>query len=283
MKQAIRGAAMLLLFGMAIALKILYQRGLLSFELTVGMVSVVLVGVIAFDHVENGWGRRLKKVMKRLQQNEDHAVLKEYQRRRARGDKSFTTTIILSAVNMRLGQGATAEQLAREAWVTAEQSGELKGPGQGARIRREVATIAVYDAIAVQGRFSEAAQGLLDHLPDALDKSEFAAFSAWYFFMGRQDDQVRRILQTYFPQPQPGWFHVNLKSEQYQFIIFYLAHKVLGRDTRNSLLQLQPQLVRLEGEAKLAGSSPYAARLYDILRDMSYVMGLSGDVIRPIV
>lgn len=135
----------------------------------------------------------------RWSMNETEAMIAEMETKRAQGDTSYQTALVLASSLARLGYGEQAEPLARSAFDAIQAEGEFERRDSNARYLTETAHDAVSCALLMQGRFAEAADCLMQIVPRTASQNLFLVLAAWNYYLAGDMEQARTVINRMKP------------------------------------------------------------------------------------
>ena len=239
--------------------------------IVVGAAGVVLMFWVGS---ERDWQKIVGNTLARLEGDSAQATFEELKQKWARGRKFWDTALLLSVAYAIFGEGGQAEKMAREAWTIAKKEGYIKRRTAPDRIRTEYTVLALYDAIATQGRFEEAAQGLIKMVPHSEDPEYMGAYIAWYYLLAGNEATARNALREFFPTLADSDLELKIAEPMMQLRLYYMAHKLLGVNARRAMAERRDHLARLERFARRAAGSPQSVRSIELYNEMRAVLGM---------
>ena len=257
---------------------VLYVAGSLGFTFTrtpvllVALVVVEALFLTAVNRVRFAWYLRFRRVAARLKKGDAETVIAELEARRDHGDRSFTTTLNLSAAYAYQGRGDMAEPLAQELLAIIQAQRLETKKGRPALYKRELARIALADAWIAQGRFSEAAYFLRPYPADAAQPNFITAIIAWAFYLAGDTYNASVVLNFVKPESGPRDNATRI-GPQYGLMVALMRQKLNGEDRRAELHKLSTTLPHWEDSAVRNAANPYGARLRVILDDLHALLG----------
>ena len=253
------------LFGLLLvaAVFVLYDVMGLSFNaavlITVSVVLLAWLGYALLAQWRLGWWRRISRVMARLEEGEVDTLLVELQSQYT-ADPTFQHALALSLAYNYQGQGQAAEPLAQEALGLLDD--ECRAGGNLARLKCDVATGLLCDAWIAQGRYTQAAERLLQRAPHSGQPQHMTYIAVWCYFLAGQQAQARKTLKTLN-------IRYGLAGElepQHRLMLAYLRHRLQGATFHPD--NLRDQIAAWEDEARRNAGNPFGARLRAILDDV---------------
>ncbi len=155
-------------------------------EIVADMAKVVPLGWLQFANL-------------RWAMNETETMIAEMEAKRAQGDTSYQTALVLASSQARLGYGEKAEPLARAAFDAIQAEGWLERRDYDARYLTDAAYDAVSCTLLMQGRFGEAADCLMQVAPRALYRNLFLVLCAWGYYLAGDMERARAAINQMKP------------------------------------------------------------------------------------
>ncbi len=258
---------------------VLYLAAFLGFSfgqtllLLAALVVVEVLLVMMVNRVRFAWYFRFRHVINRLKKGDAASVIAELEAKRERGDRSYTTTLCLSAAYAYQGHGALAEPLAHEVMAIIQAQGLETKKRQPAVHKCDLARIALADAWVAQGRFSQAAHFLRPYASGAVQPNFITAIIAWFFYLA--GDTYNASVALNFVKPESGKRTDNATriGPQYGLMVALMRHKLNGEDQRAELHSLSDTLPFWDDSLARNAANPYGARLRVILDDLHTLLG----------
>lgn len=221
----------------------------------------------------------IMRVIRRLENEGPDALLAERQTHDA-APRSVQDALTLSALYCYKGDGANAENYARQAIRLLEETDTPALTDRESRVMVEMAQIALYDARVTQGQFAEAAAGLRQYIDVSPVPNMVTALVIWALYLAEQHDNARVMLshlrlaeKKLSPKPYAPLPDANLRiSPKYALIVAYMRHKLLGVVNADDLLAHRDAFSKWQEELARNAHNPYGARLREIVADLDAVL-----------
>jgi len=245
-----------LLFAVVEMLKIRFPFGVLIY---VGMGIVA----IAVSRPSSGPFRTYQIYLKRIMGGDAAGVINEL---KDREKPSFSQLLALSTAYSWTGNGEQAEVFARRALELRPLPSDPPSSAKR-RVRDSMHILALADALTAQGRYTEA----IDQASYLQGTAMVSITNALWALCAGDEDQARRFLES-APSVTTRLGLKNSVTPKYQFMWFYLQHRLLDIERRPDLQRTATLLAEWEDEAARNLHNPYGQRLNEILSDLREVM-----------
>lgn len=184
-----------------------------------------------------------------------------------KGERNPTTLLALAAAYEYIGDGTEAQRYAEEVYDLEDGDALCRQHGIGARLKADALILARFDALVVQGRFSDAAQIMQNRIALSMQTNFMTALTAWAYFLAEQPDEARAMLRRITPQPR--WFRMSRSiSPRYLLLVAHMRHTLSGDDQRAEVLTHLPQIIAWEDTAQRHAGSRYGERLRAVIEDI---------------
>lgn len=214
-----------------------------------------------------GWSRWAGM---RMIMHETDALIAENEAKRAAGDDSYQTALVLARAYANHGHGRQAEPLAREAFAAIQAEGWFARDDSNARYLTDIVYGAVHDALMQQGRFGEAADFLLPQVPRSAAGNLYRVFCAWGYFLAEEHDQARQTLDQMLPvEPTQAR---NL-SPRYALLYPYLKFRLGMTESLDELARVQANLADWGEILDLLVDNPYRRAVQAMVEDVRALVG----------
>jgi tetratricopeptide (TPR) repeat protein len=181
-----------------------------------------------------------------------------------RGMQTPILALDRSYAHYKLGHAVEAQTCAEEALKLIDQSGDTY------LYMRDAAVLAVYNAMVLQGQFTEAAAYLRSYLPISLHSNLFVFLVAWALYLGEEYDNAKSMLTFMSTEPDPKLKGNRDSMElppKYAAILTYMRFdlKVQPRLSPAEHTLIIEYFFEWDAEAKYHLGNPYGARLARVL------------------
>lgn len=214
-----------------------------------------------------GWFRTYNAYSARVREGEVEPVIAELTARRAAGDTSPQTAITLAAAYNYRGQGPEAEPLALEAFDAVRSSGACESEKLAQRVKCDLAYLTRFDALLAQGRFTEAASGLRERIPQAIQPNFITALTAWAYYLGGNELQARDLV-IHIRTPGPRISNHDLLTPRFELVVAYLRRVLHEADTLSEIVERREMIDEWAVTADRNAGNPYGRRLRDVVAKM---------------
>lgn len=243
--------------------------------LSLGIIFLLLAAVLVVTWVYTywltwrtlDWFREYNSYSSRVSDGDADTVIAELTTRRAEGDDTPETAITLAATYNYIGRGQEAEPLAFEAFDAVTENGDCDAENLSPRIRCDVAYLTRYDALLAQGRFVEAAGGLRERIPNAIQPNFQTALVTWAYFLGEAYDQAKEMLGK-VQEPGARLNNERMLSPRFELIVAYLRHVLDGAATQAIIAEHRDNIDEWAVTAERNATNPYGKRLAEIVDSM---------------
>lgn len=220
----------------------------------------------------------IQTVTTRLERGEAAAVIKDAQISLKQHPGRFEDLLTLASAYSWLGTGNEAEPYARQALEEIQRRGTAeKGSDWGPRYL-DLAYLAMFDAVMLQGRFQEAARLLESYATHSPEADLMWAYTVLGYYMDGNNEDASSALRSLFRrEPSSVNVHTDAQirlSTKVRVMIDYIHTQLFPSgqtrpayqmDTENRTRGWAISLDSWEDEARRNAHNPYGARLAGII------------------